>query len=172
MMLSLIGYRATGKTTLGQKLARRLDYSFKDSDVEIEKLAGKSISKIFSEDGEPRFRDLEEKVIEELCREERIVLATGGGAIMRQATRDRLRSAGTIIWLTASPETILSRIQGDARTAQTRPNLTAQGGLEEIIQILSAREPFYRQLAEMTVSTENASLDELVETIMKITADK
>ena len=165
-MIALIGYRATGKTTLGRKLAHRLGYRFKDSDAEIEKIAGKTIAKIFSEDGEPHFRDLEEKVIEKLCREEDIVLATGGGAILREATRERLREAGMIVWLTASPEAILKRMAGDVRNAATRPNLTAQGGLDEILHILAVREPLYRELAVLTISTENVSPGELVERII------
>ncbi len=165
-MISLIGYRATGKTTLGRKLARRLDYRLKDSDVEVERLAGKSIAQIFSREGEEYFRDLEEKVIAKICREEDVVLATGGGAVLRESTRQRLAASGAVIWLTASPETILKRMKGDLRNAETRPNLTPQGGLEEIIQVLAQREPIYRQLATLTFSTEEIAPDDLVEEII------
>ncbi len=78
LMLSLIGYRATGKTTLAKLLAERLGWEWLDADAEIERAAGKSIARIFAEDGEPAFRDLEARVVADLCRRERLVLATGG----------------------------------------------------------------------------------------------
>lgn len=165
-MISLIGYRATGKTTLGRKLARRLGYRLKDSDAEVEKLAGKTIAQIFSREGEEHFRDLEEKVIAKLCREQDVVLATGGGAVLRESTRNRLAEAGAVIWLTASPETIWKRMQGDARNAETRPNLTAQGGLEEVVRLLAEREAIYSELATFTLNTEEMSPDELVEEVI------
>lgn len=165
-MISLIGYRATGKTTLGRKLAKRLGYRFKDSDQEVERLAGKTIARIFSQEGETHFRDLEEKVIAKFCREDDVVLATGGGAILRESTRQRLAEAGAVVWLTASPETIFKRMKGDSRNEETRPDLTPLGGLEEILQVLTNRAPIYSSLANFTLCTENASPDDLVEDII------
>ncbi|MDO4550229.1 MAG: shikimate kinase [Planctomycetia bacterium] len=165
MMISFIGYRATGKTTLGRELAQRLDYRFIDSDAEIERLAGKSIASIFAEDGELYFRDMEEKIIGEICGQDGIILATGGGAVMREVTRKNLQAAGPVIWLTASAETIFRRMAADVNNSQTRPNLTSQGGLDEIRQLMAVREPFYRSLATLTVETENFSPQELIEQI-------
>ena len=86
MSVVLIGYRATGKTTIARHLAQRLDWDWADADVEIEQQAGKSIARIFAEDGEPAFRDLEAKVIAQLCGKARLVVAAGGGAPRRAPT--------------------------------------------------------------------------------------
>ncbi len=87
MIITLIGYRATGKTTLAKLLAERLDWPWIDADAEIERRAGKSIAEIFADDGEPAFRDLEAQVIADLCREDQLVLSAGGGAPLREAAR-------------------------------------------------------------------------------------
>ena len=110
MILTLIGYRATGKTTLARLLAERLGWDWIDADVEIERRAGKSIARIFAEDGEPAFRDMEAEVIADLCRRDRLVLAAGGGAPLRPESRRAMREAGKVVWLTARPETILARM--------------------------------------------------------------
>lgn len=166
MNLTLIGYRATGKTTLARLLARRLGWDWIDADVEIERRAGKSIARIFAEEGEPAFRDLEASVIADLCRQTRLVLAAGGGAPLRAENRQRMREAGKVIWLQARPETIHLRMTGDATTAGRRPNLTNQGGLGEIVQLLGQREPVYRQSADLEVDTEGKTPDELAELIL------
>ena len=130
MPLSLIGYRATGKTTLAALLAARLGWDWIDADVEIERRAGKPIARIFAEDGEPAFRDLEAAVIADLCRRRRLVVATGGGAPMRPESRRAMRASGKVVWLNARPETILARMSGDQTTALRRPNLTEKGPLD------------------------------------------
>ena len=99
MLLTLIGYRATGKTTLARLLAERLGWDWIDADVEIERRAGKSIARIFAEQGEPAFRDLEAQVIADLCRRDRLVLAAGGGAPLRPESRRAMREAGKVVWL-------------------------------------------------------------------------
>src|SRR5208283_10092 len=101
MNLVLIGYRATGKTTLARHLAQRLGWDWIDADVEVEQRAGKSIARVFAEDGEPAFRDLEAAVIADLCRKPRLVLAAGGGAPMREESRRSMRQSGHVVWLTA-----------------------------------------------------------------------
>ena len=126
----LIGYRATGKTTLARLLAERLGWAWIDADVEIERRAGKSIARIFAEDGEPAFRDLEARVIADLCRRDRLVLAAGGGAPLRAESRQAMREGGQVVWLTARPETILARMSGDAdhRRAAPQPDRTRPAG--------------------------------------------
>ena len=166
MLLILIGYRATGKTTLAKLLAGRLGWEWIDADVEIERRAGKSIARIFAEDGEPVFRDLEEEVIAELCGRERLVLAAGGGATMRETSRRAMRRCGRVVWLTAGPETILARMTGDETTAGRRPDLTEKGPLEEIITLLNRREPIYRESAHLTVDTENKTPEEIADEIL------
>ena len=127
MILTLIGYRATGKTTLARLLAERLGWDWIDADVEIERRAGISIAQIFAERGEPAFRDLEAQVIADLCRRDRLIVAAGGGAPLRPESRRAMRLGGKVVWLTARPETILARMSGDATTATRRPDLTDKG---------------------------------------------
>ena len=147
MRIVLIGYRATGKTTVARHLAARLKWDWGDADVEIERQAGKSIARIFAEDGEPAFRDLEARVIAELCGREKFVLAAGGGAPLREESRCAMRQSGHVVWLTAAPATILARMTADATTAQRRPSLTQHPPLEEIVRLLGRREPVYRESA-------------------------
>jgi shikimate kinase len=166
MILTLIGYRATGKTTLAKLLAQQLGWEWIDADVEIERLAGKTIARIFAEDGEPAFRDLEARVIADLCRSDRLVLAAGGGAPLREENRQTMRQSGKVVWLIARPETILNRMSGDATTAQRRPSLTDYGPLQEIVQLLAQRVSMYRETAHLTVDTENRTPQELTAEIL------
>ncbi len=166
MNLVLIGYRATGKTTLARLLAERLGWNWIDADVEIERRAGKAIARIFAEDGEPAFRDLEAEVIADLCRRQRLVLAAGGGAPMRPESRQAMRASGKVVWLKARPETIHARMTGDATTTTRRPDLTDKGGLEEILHLLARREPVYRQSAHLEVDTEGKRPQEIAAEIL------
>jgi shikimate kinase len=166
MNLILIGYRATGKTTLAKLLAARLGWQWIDADVEIERRAGKSIARMFAEDGEPAFRDLEAQVIADLCRQPRLVLAAGGGAPLRPESRQAMRASGLVVWLTARPETILQRMSGDATTPGRRPNLTDKGPLEEIVQLLTRREPIYRESAHLAVDTEQKGIEQVAAEIL------
>ncbi|MHC4179138.1 MAG: shikimate kinase [Planctomycetota bacterium] len=167
MLLILIGYRATGKTTLARLLAGRLGWDWIDADVEIERRVGKSIARIFAEEGEPAFRDIEAEVIAGLCRRDRLVLAAGGGAPMRQESRRAMRDSGKVVWLVARPETILTRMSDDATTPGRRPNLTDRGPLEEITHLLARREPIYRESAHMVVDTEGKTPERLVAEILE-----
>jgi shikimate kinase len=172
MSLVLIGYRATGKTTIARHLAQRLGWDWIDADVEIEQRAGKSIARIFAEEGEPAFRDLEAAVIADLCGRDaggavrRLVLAAGGGAPLREDNRRAMRQSGQVVWLTARPETILARMTGDASTADRRPSLTNRPPLEEIVHLLSRREPIYRESAHRIVDTEGKSPEQLADEIL------
>lgn len=166
MNLTLIGYRATGKTTLARLLAGRLGWDWIDADVEIERVAGKTIAKIFSEDGEPVFRDIEVRVIADLTSRPNLVIAAGGGAPMREESRKAMRAGGSVVWLLASPETIHARMTGDETTATRRPSLTDRGPLDEILHVLSVREPIYREAAHVEVDTENKAPEFLVDEIL------
>ena len=164
--LILIGYRGTGKTTVARKLAERLGIPAFDSDPEIERRAGKSIADIFAQDGEMVFRSWEESVIAEiLACPNPLVLATGGGAILRATTRERLRQSGRVIWLTATPETILRRITSDAASKTMRPNLTSLPMYEEIITVLEQRKSLYAETAHETIETDHRTIDEIVDAI-------
>jgi shikimate kinase len=166
MNLALIGYRGTGKTTVAQELARRLGWSWIDADVELERRAGRTIKQIFVEGGEAAFRDLEEQVIADLATRDQWILALGGGAILRPANRAVIAERCRTAWLTARPQTILMRIQGDASTTERRPNLTAAGGLAEIEHLLEVRTPLYRECADCTVATDDRSPETIADEIL------
>jgi len=162
----LIGYRGTGKTTVGCLLARRLGRESIDADDEIERRAGKSIAAIFADDGEAVFRDQEAAVVADLCRRTQLVVAPGGGAVLREATCDAMRAAGPVVWLTASVDTIAARLAADATTGDRRPQLTAAGGRAEIEAVLAERTPIYRACATFVVDTEGKSPADVADEII------
>lgn len=164
-ILVLIGYRGTGKTTVARLLAERLQWDSFDSDAEIERRAGKSIKRIFAENGEPRFRDWESEIVTELATRRDVVLALGGGAVLREANR-RALSGATLIWLTADPETLHARISADTTTAERRPNLTRVGGRQEIGELLREREAVYRACADYTVDTADKTPEQVADEIV------
>jgi shikimate kinase len=150
----LIGYRGTGKTTVGRLLASQLGWDFADVDDLIEASADQSVAAIFAAEGEAGFRDREATALRALSQRERLVLATGGGVVLRPANRELLRSAGFVVWLTANPETAWARLQADPTTAYRRPNLTAAGGLDEVRALIASREPLYRELAHFVADAD------------------
>ena len=164
--LFLVGYRGTGKTTTAQLLAGRLGWDWLDADQVLEARHGKTIKQIFAEEGEAGFRDKEAALLAELCRAQRHVIATGGGIVLRPENRERLKAAGQVVWLTADPATLWQRIAGDATTAERRPNLTV-GGLAEVEQLLQAREPLYREVAQLIVDTARQTPAEVAEIIAR-----
>lgn len=166
MVVTLIGYRATGKSAVGRALAARLGWDFADSDAEIIRSAGKSISEIFSEDGEPVFRNLERTTLAELLERERLVVASGGGAIENPETRTRMHLAGPVIWLQASVDTIVERLQSDAGSAGNRPSLTGREICQEVAEVLGRREPLYGEIATLSISTDHLSIDAIVEQLL------
>jgi shikimate kinase len=161
----LIGYRGTGKSTVARKLAERLGYDAVDADAEIERRAGKSIAAIFAEEGEAAFRDLESRVVAELSSLRRTVVALGGGAVLRDANRDAICAAGPVVWLTATVEAIIGRLESDPTTASRRPNLTRSGGREEVDAVLSERTPIYRQCATIVVDTDGKTSAQVADEI-------
>jgi shikimate kinase len=166
MVITLIGYRGTGKTTLAAPLAARLGWEWLDADVELERRAGRSIQDIFATDGEPEFRRLERELLAELVRRDRLVIAAGGGAIGNESTRTELKAAGPVIWLQASVDTIERRLATDPTTGHRRPQLTRTGGRAEIERLLALREPLYRQCATITLDADSVSVEQLVSEVM------
>jgi shikimate kinase len=164
--IALIGYRGTGKTTVARELARRLQWEWVDADVELELRAGKSIAAIFSGDGEPAFRELESAVVAELTARTRVVLALGGGAVLRPANREAIARCGAVVWLKASAEAIEERLAADPSTAARRPNLTNAGGRTEIERLLAERTPIYAACATLEVDTDDKSPAEIAGEIL------
>jgi shikimate kinase len=164
----LVGYRATGKSTVGRIIAERLGKPFADADREVETLVGRSIRSIFQEEGEPAFRAWEARVIDELAH--RLVggvLATGGGAILLESNRKRLRDFGFVVWLTAEAETLTRRLLFSRRGVEDRPALTSSGTLGEIAGVLEARKPLYQEVAHVSVSTEGRTADQVAAAVLE-----
>ena len=159
--VTLIGYRATGKTTVAKLLAERLGFDWIDADVEIERRAGKTIAEIFAQDGEQTFRDLEVEVTVDLCKRPQLVLASGGGAVMREENRVAMRDASIVVWLIAEPITILRRMSGDATTADRRPSLTEKGPLAEIVSMLELRGPVYEATSHFSIDTDKKTTEQI-----------
>ncbi len=164
-MIFLIGYRGTGKSTVARLLADQLGWEAVDANVLLEARAGRTIHQIFADEGEAGFRNREAALLEEICRGQHQVVATGGGVVLRTDNRQRLRQAGWVIWLTAEPLTLWQRLQADVTSDDRRPTLTV-GGLAEIVQLLHERRPLYDACADWTVSTEGRTPSEVVQDIL------
>jgi len=154
MSILLVGYRGSGKTTVGQLLAAQLGKPFVDLDQRIIALAGKSIKDIFAQHGEQHFRDLETRALLEAIRQPDQVIAVGGGALDRKINRDAIKAGRhRVVYLRCAPPELLRRIVTDPGTAANRPNLTAHGGgLAEIRAVLARREPRYRASSHFQIT--------------------
>ncbi|HSB45884.1 MAG TPA: shikimate kinase [Nitrospira sp.] len=163
MNIVLIGYRGTGKSTVGKLLAARLSRELVSTDKEIIKRAGRSIPEIVAEHGWEYFRDLESDVCRDLAGRDNLVIDTGGGAILRQQNVDVLKRNGALVWLTASVETIASRIGGDTQ----RPSLTGKKSfVDEIQDVLQERTPKYQEAADHILPTDGRSVNQLLESLL------
>jgi shikimate kinase len=164
--LVLIGYRGTGKSTVGRRLATALGLPIADADLEIVRRASKSIRAIFDEQGEDAFRDLESSVLADLLAAGRSVIATGGGVVLRPSNRTRLETAGTIVWLRAKPESILARLAADRQTGENRPPLTDKAAAAEVVELLKIRAPLYQSLAHEIVDTDEKTPEAIAREIL------
>lgn len=149
----MIGFRGTGKTTIGKILAQRLGKEFIDADEYLEQKAGKTIKDIFAEGGEKLFREIEVQIISELSLLDDKVIATGGGVILKEENVRRLKKNGIIILLDADVDTLYKRIHENTQTQQRRPNLTNRGAYEEIEYLLAYRRPLYDRIADCVINT-------------------
>lgn len=164
----LIGFMGCGKSTVGKKLADALAYEFRDTDAMIEEDYGKTISKMFEEDGEAYFRDAETELLKKLSVEaDGMVLATGGGMPMREENATLLKKVGTVVFLETTIETILSRLQKDTG----RPLADGEDREARLRPLFAKRLPVYRAVAEYIVNTEEKSVDVIVEEIKTVVND-
>jgi shikimate kinase / 3-dehydroquinate synthase len=165
----LTGFSYTGKTKVGQKVAWKLGWKFIDIDEEIVRSYGKTISEIFAKDGEERFRELETKALERVSHGSKLVIATGGGAVMSAANRELVRESGIVICLEAKPATIYRRLLKDAADSsnkEPRPLLAGPEPLRRIEWLKGFRQPYYA-LADWTVHTDNLTVDEVAEEVIQ-----
>jgi len=159
----LVGPMGAGKSTVGKQLAKSLGRDFYDSDKELEKRTGVSISWIFEMEGEQGFRIREQKIIDELTGLKDIVLATGGGVVLAEENRRVLRSRGHVVYLSASVEQLLKRTAKD----KSRPLLQTENPKQRIKDIMSVRDPLYRDVADIEFKTGEQSLQHVVSDLIK-----
>ena len=152
-----------GKTTIGKQLAKKLKWDFYDSDRIIEERTGVDIALIFEKEGEEGFRSREEKIIDELTQLNNIVLATGGGAVLRQENRSNLINRGTIFYLSSSIKDLVNRTSKDKK----RPLLQGKEKPKVVLtQLLKEREPIYLEMADHIINTSNSSIQTVIKDII------
>lgn len=167
MVITLIGYRGSGKSSVARLLAAALNLSWTDSDDVIEQRAGRSIREIFATDGEAEFRRLEQDVIRELTAGGSLIIAAGGGAILAEANRRYMQQAGPVVWLQASVRSLAERIQQDETTADRRPGLTGSSAVDEIETVLTSRHPLYDDAATLCINTDGLSPQQVADEICR-----
>jgi shikimate kinase len=172
MKLVLIGLRGSGKTTVGRLLAERLNWPFDDTDVLIQARAKLSIREIFEKLGEARFRQIEAEVVQECARQDQVVIATGGGAVLDPKNVIALRSNGLVVHLTASPAELWRRVSADKTSADSRPKLLAEtaSGQAELEKLMRLRASAYERARHTEISAESCGPDEVASRIMKLLA--
>lgn len=163
LIISLVGMPGGGKSTVGRSLARQAGMRFVDSDTEIEKQLGESIRSFFDREGEARFRDIEQAVIADLLqRPGDMVLATGGGAVLREANRQALRQHSTVLYLRSTPEELFRRLRHDTQ----RPLLQVKDPLQKLRELYVQRDPWYRSTAHYTIEVGRPSVATLVNMVL------
>lgn len=164
----LTGFSYTGKSVVAREAARRLGWSFVDTDDEIVSLAGKTIPEIFSQDGEQWFRELERRVLQSACERKDVVIATGGGAVVDAGNRELMSKSGVVICLEAQPDTIHRRLLADAEKGETvvRPLLATPDPKQHIQGLKELRQPYYA-LSDWAVHTDNLTIDEVCQEVMR-----
>ena len=165
MNVVLIGYRGTGKSAIGKHLAITLGMRAVSLDEEIVAVAGQPIPDIVAQYGWVHFRDLEEAVCRRFGASDGMIIDCGGGVVERDANMESLRQNGKVIWLRATPATIVRRIGGDNQ----RPSLTGTKSFtEEVEEVLIRREPLYGRMAHASLDTDNRSIEDLASAVAKL----
>jgi shikimate kinase len=167
MNLFLIGYRCSGKTTIGKSVAETIDWSFVDADYMLVEKCGKQIKDIVDTKGWQAFRHRESSMLKQICKKKRQVVATGGGVVLDENNVRTMHASGIIIGLGATAETIRKRMLQDINTANFRPALTAKGLVDEIKDMLSKRNPCYKSASDFFIHTDGLPVDEITQTIIQ-----
>lgn len=160
--VSLVGLPGSGKSTVGRQLARRLQLPFLDSDHEIERRLGCSIREFFEREGEERFRDVEESLLDELTQQHAGVLSTGGGSVLRPVNREHLHQRSKVVYLRAQPDDVFRRLRHDVN----RPLLQVADPLTRLRDLFAVRDPLYREAAHFVIETGRPSVATLVNMIV------
>jgi shikimate kinase len=170
--LVLIGYRATGKTAVGARLAQLLHRPFVDLDQALVTEAGQSVAEIVAQGGWEEFRRREKELVARYRRTRGLILATGGGVVLDPENVEMLRENGFIIWLTAAPAVIQARLHQDRGGAPSRPSLTGGDPGAEVAAVLQSRWPLYQAAAQITVDTTDLSVTQVVDRVLAALKEK
>lgn len=162
MLISLVGMPGGGKSTVGRHLARNLKRPFFDADVEVEHRIGCPIRVFFEREGEAHFRDIEQEVIADLLSRDDAVLATGGGAVLREANRRALRASSTVVYLRSTPEELFRRLRHDTH----RPLLQVADPMRRLRELYGERDPLYRSTSHFIIETGRPSVHTLVNMVL------
>jgi len=171
MNIVLIGHRATGKSTVGSKIAALLRRKFVDTDDLLEERHG-TIRDIVETHGWDHFRHLEKRVIQEISSQSDLVIAPGGGFVLDIDNVMALKKNGFIIWLKADPQVVHARMMKDPKTLVQRPTLTGKGILQEIEEVMASRVPFYEQAAEVQLDTSTMDVAEVVKKVVSMIQER
>lgn len=163
----LIGYRCTGKSSVGKLLSEKLDWPFIDTDSLLVSESGSSIKEIVENHGWHAFRKMEQAIVERVCTLDRRIVATGGGVVLNAANVAIMKKSGRLVWLRAEPATIKARMMGDQNSGVSRPALKLKDSFSEIEEILNEREPYYKQAMDFGVDTDKVGLDVLAKLIIE-----
>ncbi len=164
--LVLIGYRGTGKTSVGARLAEVLERPFVDLDQVLVREAGRSVADIVTQGGWPEFRRLEKDLVAQYRDARGLVLATGGGVVLDPDNVAALRENGIIIWLTADPAAIQARLFQDQPRDANRPSLTGGDTIREAAAVAEARAPLYQAAAQISIDTTHRSVGQVVKLVL------
>lgn len=165
MNIVLIGYRCSGKTAVGRALAKGLGCRFVDTDMEIEVYVRTSIDQLIARYGWDYFREIEEKVIKRVSGKDRLVIAAGGGSIMRKTNRTFLKRKGWVVWLQGHIEVLKKRMKKEESEGKLRPPLTGPDALGEIEQVMKSRQKLYEGMADLIVDTTDSDIPQVVNII-------
>jgi shikimate kinase len=162
LLIIFVGLPGSGKTTIGRQMGRRLGLPFLDSDSVIEQRLGCSIREFFDREGEERFRDIEQNVLDDLSKYHHGVLSTGGGAVLRPLNRQNLHTRGKVVYLRSTPEEVFRRLKHDMQ----RPLLQVDDPQEKLRTLFNVRDPLYRETAHFIFETGRPSINRLLNTII------
>jgi shikimate kinase len=170
----LVGMMGSGKTTVGELLARRLGWRYVDSDAEVEASTGRTVKELFESGGEQAFRPLESKALAAALDDDRsAIVSVAGGAVLDPANRALLRRAGTVVWLRARPETLLRRVQADSEEAEHDPRVADHRPLLEhdpagtLARLDRERRPIYREVADLVVDVDDLDPEDVADQVLR-----
>lgn len=162
LTIALVGMPGCGKSTVGRTLARQLGWQHVDSDAEIERRIGGPIRAFFEQQGEAAFRDIEQQEIERLCHQDKTIVSTGGGAILRESNRRVLAAHAQVVYLRSTPEELFRRLRHDTQ----RPLLQVSNPLRRLRELYHERDPLYRDVARFIIETGRPSVPTLVNMVL------